>query len=66
MQEVAMKVLHRRCAGLDVHKDVVVACGRWLLKRKASYALARFALLLANPQHIRNVPGRNSPVPLSF
>jgi hypothetical protein len=24
-QEVAMKVLNRRCAGLDVHKDEVVA-----------------------------------------
>lgn len=97
-----MKVLHRRCAGLDVHKDVVVACARLLAKRKASYELERFAtttqglleladwleqlgvthvameatgvywkpvwhllegrfeLLLANPQHIRNVPGRKS------
>ena len=25
-----MKVLHRRCAGLDVHKDTVVACVRCL------------------------------------
>ena len=23
-----MEVLHSRCAGLDVHKDVVLACGR--------------------------------------
>ena len=32
-QEVAMKVLNRRCAGLDVHKDEVVAvcsaCRSW-------------------------------------
>jgi hypothetical protein len=27
-QEVAMKELHQRCAGLDVHKDNVVACVR--------------------------------------
>jgi transposase len=99
-----MKVLHRRCAGLDVHKEVVVACARLLAKRKASYELkrfaattqglseladwleqlgvthvameatgvywkpvwhlleGRFALLLANPQHIRNVPGRKSDI----
>ena len=99
-----MKVLHRRCAGLDVHKAVVVVCVRRLVKRKVSYevesfatttrgllALAdwlealgvthvameatgvywkpvwhmlegRFALLLANPQHIRNVPGRKSDI----
>jgi transposase len=25
-----MDTLHRRCAGLDVHKDTVVACARWL------------------------------------
>jgi transposase len=25
-----MDTLHRRCAGLDVHKDTVVACVRWL------------------------------------
>src|SRR5579875_3218217 len=26
--EVVMEVLHARCAGLDVHKDTVVACVR--------------------------------------
>lgn len=28
-----MDMLHRRCAGLDVHKDSVVACARWLDER---------------------------------
>jgi transposase len=97
-----MKVMHRRCAGLDVHKQVVVACARLLAKRKVSYEVksfatttqglleladwleqrvvthvameatgvywkpvwhlleGRFELLLANPQHVRNVPGRKS------
>ena len=27
-EEVAMEVLYPRCAGLDVHKDTVVACVR--------------------------------------
>jgi hypothetical protein len=26
--EATMEVLHPRCAGLDVHKDTVVACAR--------------------------------------
>src|SRR5512134_4176715 len=28
LAEVMMEVLHERCAGLDVHKNVVVACAR--------------------------------------
>ena len=98
-----MEVLFPRCAGLDVHKDSVVACvrcvsapmhrevrtfgtttselialGDWL----ASYGVThvameatgvywkpvwhmlvdRFELVLANAQHIRNVPGRKTDV----
>jgi transposase len=30
-----MEILHRRCAGLDVHKDTVVACARLVSERGA-------------------------------
>lgn len=29
-----MGVVHARCAGLDIHKDTVVACRRVVAKRK--------------------------------
>jgi hypothetical protein len=32
-----MKVLNRRCAGLDVHKDEVVACVRLAMRNKLSH-----------------------------
>lgn len=99
-----MKVLHRRCAGLDVHKLEVVACARvfagrkvvhevrrfgtttreltalaaWLKSLKVTHVAmeatgvywkpvwhileADFTLILANAQHVRNVPGRKSDV----
>ena len=99
-----MKTLHKRCAGLDVHKAEVVACLRIISKRRVErevrrfptttqglLALAewlesagcthvameatgvywkpvwhilegRFALILANAAHVRNVPGRKSDV----
>jgi len=99
-----MEVLHERCAGLDVHKDIVVACARVRLEATARHAKAEFAtttrellaladwleeqhcthvameatgvywkpvwhvlegrfeLLLVNPAHARNVPGRKSDV----
>jgi hypothetical protein len=31
-----MEVIHRRCAGLDVHKETVVACVRLVLDGKIS------------------------------
>src|SRR5262245_41089402 len=37
-----MKTLHKRCAGLDVHKAEVVACLRVVNRGKASYELRRF------------------------
>jgi transposase len=37
-----MKTLHKRCAGLDVHKTEVVACLRVANRGKASYQLRRF------------------------
>jgi transposase len=38
-----MKVLHRRCAGLDVHKDEVVVCVRVVKRSKATHQVRRFA-----------------------
>lgn len=37
-----MKVLYRRCAGLDVHKNEVVACVRILKRSRASRDVRRF------------------------
>jgi transposase len=37
-----MKTLHKRCAGLDVHKKEVVACLRCVARGKASYEVRRF------------------------
>lgn len=98
-----MEVLYPRCAGLDVHKDTVVACARcvskpqrrevrtfgtttselfaladWLESHRCTHVAMeatgvywkpvwhvledRFELVLANAQHIRNVPGRKTDV----
>lgn len=99
-----MKTLHKRCAGLDVHKVEVVACLRCISKRKVEREVrrfptttqgllelvewlerggctqvameatgvywkpvwhileGRFALILANAAHVKNVPGRKSDV----
>jgi transposase len=98
-----MQVLYPRCAGLDVHKDVVVARVRcvseplhdevksfatttaallemneWLASHAVSHVAMeatgvywkpvwhlleeQFELVLANAQHIRNVPGRKTDV----
>jgi len=38
-----MKTLHRRCAGLDVHSDSVVACARLTVRSKTSYEVRRFS-----------------------
>jgi transposase len=98
-----MEVLYPRCAGLDVHKDTVVACVRcvsepqrrevrtfrtttrelfeladWLESHGCTHIAmeatgvywkpvwhlleGRFELVLANAQHIRNVPGRKTDV----
>lgn len=99
-----MDVVHKRCAGLDVHKETVVACARVILRRKATYSTETFGtstvelerlskwlrrhgcthigmeatgvywkpvwhvlephfeLVLANAQHVKNVPGRKTDV----
>jgi transposase len=38
-----MKVLYERCAGLDVHKDVVVGCARVMEGGGAEYEVRRFS-----------------------
>jgi transposase len=38
-----MKTLHRRCAGLDVHSDSVVACARLTVGTKTSHEVRRFS-----------------------
>ena len=98
-----MQVLYPRCAGLDVHKDTIVACVRcvsppahhevrsfdsttralleladWLAAHGCTHVAMEatgiywkpvwhvledgFELILANAQHIRNVPGRKTDV----
>lgn len=99
-----MRLLHPSCAGLDVHKDVIVACRRYIRDDKAiaevksfgsttrellrladwleetrtthvvmestgvywkpvwNILVEQFELLLANPKHVKNVPGRKSDV----
>ena len=38
-----MRVLYSRCAGLDVHKDLIVACVRRVEGRQATHEIERFA-----------------------
>jgi transposase len=101
-----METLYPRCAGLDVHKDTVVACVRiqgagsratttetrsfkthtaallellsWLEQNECTHVVMEatgvywkpvwhilagpFELILANAQHVRNVPGRKTDV----
>ena len=99
-----MEVIHKRCAGLDVHKETVVVCvrvrergevrqevrrcvtttagllelGEWLHQAGCTHVAMEatgvywkpvwhilegdFELILANPLHIRAVPGRKSDV----
>src|SRR5438309_4325589 len=42
-EERSMEILHERCAGLDVHKDVGMACARSKAGASAQYATAEFA-----------------------
>jgi hypothetical protein len=99
-----MQTVHERCAGLDVHKETVVACVRIVTGGRVQHEVATFAtttagllrlrdwlavhrcthvameatgiywrpvwhvlegqgaLVLANPAHVRNVPGRKTDV----
>jgi len=97
-----MKLIHERCAGLDVHKNTVVACvriyrsepevrtfatttagllqlGDWLTETHCTHVVMEstgvywkpvwhilsdgdLKLMLANAEHVRNVPGRKTDV----
>jgi transposase len=37
-----MQIVHERCAGLDVHKELVVACVRLIEKQKVLRQVRRF------------------------
>lgn len=37
-----MDIIHQQCAGLDVHKDEVVACARVVTGRRVVRTAARF------------------------
>lgn len=56
-----MQILHKRCAGLDVHKASVVACARWLVGASVRHEVAAFEttttglLLLADWLEARKV-----------
>ena len=47
MEEDAMQVLYSRCAGLDVHKDTVVASARLASGRDVSIEVRTFATTTA-------------------
>ena len=57
-----MKTLHKRCAGLDVHKAEVVACVRLISKRKVEREVRRFPTttqgLLALAEWVARLPCR--------
>src|ERR671926_25460 len=60
-----MDVLHPRRAGLDVHKDTVIAGVRLAEGGPVRHVLSDgdfAALVLANAAHVKNVPGRKTDV----
>ena len=61
-----MEVLHQRCAGLDVHKDTVVACVRIAAAGETRRDVRTFTTttreLLALADWVKAVPGRKSDV----
>src|SRR5262249_14423390 len=65
-----MQVLHPRCCGIDVHQKLLVVCLRLQVGRRAKtegrpvFNLLEgiFEVVLANPYHIKAVPGRKTDV----
>ena len=47
-----MEVLHPRCAGLDVHKDSVVACGRLAEGGRVERHVETFATITADLERL--------------
>ena len=60
-----MKTLHRRCAGLDVHSDSVVACARLTVRTKASHEVRRFSTATRDPLELA-VRGFDAGQPVDF
>jgi transposase len=47
-----MDVLHARCAGLDVHRDSVVACARLVTAEGLAYEVATFGTMAADLERL--------------
>jgi transposase len=47
-----MDVLHARCAGLDVHRDSVVACARLVTAEGTAYEIATFGTMAADLERL--------------
>jgi transposase len=47
-----MDVLHARCAGLDVHRDSVVACARLVTAEGTAYEVATFGTMAADLERL--------------
>jgi transposase len=52
--EVDMEVLHPRCAGLDVHKDTVVACARIMEAGKIEQHVETFGTMTKDLERLRD------------
>ena len=52
-----MEVLYARCAGLDVHKDTVVACARQVVDRSVKQDVATFATTTSGLLALGDWPG---------
>ncbi|HEX3220345.1 MAG TPA: IS110 family transposase, partial [Candidatus Limnocylindria bacterium] len=50
--EVGTDVLHARCAGLDVHRDSVVACARLVTAEGTAYEVATFGTMAADLERL--------------
>ena len=48
-----MELLHRRCCGLDVHKETVVACLRLVADGKVTTEVRTFQTTTADPARIK-------------
>jgi hypothetical protein len=47
-----MDVLHARCAGLDVHRDSVVACARLVTAEGTVYEVVTFGTMAADLERL--------------
>jgi len=52
-----MELLHRRCCGLDVHKETVVACLRLVSDGKVTTEVRTFQRAAYTPDAARSVSG---------